>query len=159
VVLMTQLAMINNEAQIIDVTLEVKTKVILAGLSTGISLGLAFVLGRYLLPDIVGVLVGLIAGRLILSLSYPTLVNKALGAESTVLYPGVVRNVALTLVIFGGCYLVGGYWLATSWIELVAEFLVSLVLLIGVIVFLGLTGIQRRQLRDRLRQLPLPRTG
>jgi O-antigen/teichoic acid export membrane protein len=153
VLLMTQLIFIRNDAFIVDVTLQIRTKVLWGAFSTVVGLALAFLLGLHLASPIIGVLVGLIGGRLILTILYPMLVGQQLQENLLKISPQFVREVLVMASIYGvACY--GAPLVEVeSWLELIMSGIVSLFMIGGAAFFLGLNGAQRRQIITRARQL------
>jgi O-antigen/teichoic acid export membrane protein len=153
VILMTQLIFIRNDAFIVDVTLQIRTKVLWGAFSTVVGLALALMLGLHLTSPITGVLVGLIGGRLILTVLYPMLVGRQLQENLLKISPEFVRGVLVMAVIYGlACY--GAPRIGVeSWLGLLMSGTVSLFVIGGAAFFLGLNGEQRRQILSRARQL------
>lgn len=159
VFLMMQLVLIRIDAQIIDVTLRVKAKVVLGALATVLSFVLALKFSKYLFQDVTGVIAGLFCGRFLLTLCYPLLVRKVLKVENLGPQSGLFRNLTFICMVYCICYLLGNYWVVQSWFGLFTGAFVSLLSLAGLIIYIGLTDWQRRQLQQRLCLLPLPWVG
>ncbi|MFQ5544446.1 MAG: lipopolysaccharide biosynthesis protein, partial [Acidiferrobacterales bacterium] len=79
--MVTQFVLIRNDASIIDLTLDLRRKVLIGLLSATLSIVAAGVLVGPLKMGIMGLCVGFIAGRSILTLSYPWLVGRYLGVS------------------------------------------------------------------------------
>jgi len=79
-----QIALIRNEAQIHDVGLQIKNRVLLGGFGIFLGGGLAILLFTYIKQDPVWVLTGLIGGRLIMSVIFPILVVKSFGGAISI---------------------------------------------------------------------------
>lgn len=160
VLLMTQLIFIRIDAAIVDVTLEINTKVLLGALSTVVSLALAFILGSYLQSPITGVLVGLISGRLILSGLYPTLVMKNLHASPKVRFgiaPIHVRLTAVMIFLYGSAYFSAPLVKINGWAELILFATISLLVIFSVAFWAGFPLSQRFKLTSRIRQIAYKR--
>ena len=150
VLMVLQFVLIRNDANIIDLTLNLRRKVLIGGLSTIASIVLAAILvGRYDL-GIIGLCMGFIAGRSILTLAYPWLVGRFLGVSlvsqlKDVLRPGLVT--ALLLLVALG---LSARLLATTWIGLIVSVGVTLVIVSLFAFYSGLSGGQRRQILRRV---------
>jgi hypothetical protein len=79
VIVVMQFIFIRNDGNVIDLTLRLKNKVIMGAISVGVSLGIAVAFIQWLNLGVVGICLGLIIGRLILSVGYPILVGRFLG--------------------------------------------------------------------------------
>ena len=75
VVVVMQFVLIRNDSNFIDLTLKLQKKVILGAISVAVSLAAAAVLVGYFRLEIIGVSIGLLFGRAILSFGYPALVG------------------------------------------------------------------------------------
>jgi O-antigen/teichoic acid export membrane protein len=160
VMLMTQLIFIRNDAFIVDVTLEIRTKVLLGALSTAVSLGLAILLGAYWQSSIAGVLIGLIAGRSILSVLYPTLVRKSLRLDKEVsIEPttNVIRLSIVMVVLFASAYYLAQLIKVNSWFELIYYAAFSSLFIFCIVFWIGFSGNQRRKMVFRARQIAFKR--
>lgn len=149
VLMVMQFVFIRNDANIIDLTLNLRRKVLIGALSTIASLVFAAILIGSFDLGIVGLGLGFIAGRSILSLAYPWLVGRFLGVSlisqlKDVLRPGLI-TVLLLLVALG----LSARLIATTWIGLI----VSVGVTIGVVsifaFYSGLSGGQRRRILQR----------
>jgi O-antigen/teichoic acid export membrane protein len=152
VLLMLQFALIRNDSSVIDVTLQLGPKVLLGIIAAGASVGLAVGLMK-VDPSIATMALGFLLGRAILSVAYPIILalyvgNSALGQVWSALRPAVV-----TALAFGLALLVAPFVDVGSWI-LLALLSVVVVALFGAASYWGgLTGAQRRRLRERVGQV------
>jgi len=99
-VMISQFVLIRNDANIIDLTLDLSRKVLLGLFSATLSVVIAGVLVSFFKAGITGLVLGLIAGRSILSLTYPLLIGRFLG---TSLYPqlkAALRPTLVTVLLF-----------------------------------------------------------
>ena len=154
VLLMTQLIFIRNDAFIVDVTLNIRAKVLWGAFSTTISLMLAFLLASFWLPKVSGVLLGLFTGRLILSVLYPILAGKTLHAGkqgSFKLTTNHIRAVCVMGVLYGSASYCAPLIRVDSWPELLLSVTLSLPLIGGTAFWLGLSLSQRRKMLSRAR--------
>lgn len=155
VIMMTQLIFIRVDAQIVDVTLNIKKKVLLGSVSTLLALALAFWLGSSLESPVLGCSLGLIAGRLMLTFSYPILVGKAFG-NSARWYPlSIIRPIFALLVIYSTAAALGPHLDIDTWRELLCYGAVSLLLVGTVAFFMGLPKPVRDKVVVRIGQVSL----
>lgn len=158
VLLMVQLVFARNDAFIIDLTLNIKTKVLLGVLSTTTELVLAYFLTQWFSSNIVGLVVGLMTGRCILTVSYPLMVNKAFGLNGREQIVALLRPALATIVLFCVTMYFSMHFQTKSWFYLMLYVLVSFVLLIGIAFFLGLSRKQRGNILSRFMHIPLLRS-
>src|SRR4030042_4434315 len=95
-----QFVFIRNDANIIDLTLRLNKKVILGAISVAVSIGVASFLVYFLKMGIIGVCLGLIIGRLLLSIAYPVLNGRFLKIKFTTQLRAIIRPGLVTLLIF-----------------------------------------------------------
>lgn len=151
-VMSIQLAFIRNDSNFIDLSLDLKKKVLLGGVSVALSLALS--IGLALAGGgIVGLCLGFIVGRTILSVAHPYLVGQFLGLGLVSQLRAALRPLAVT-----GTLLIAAIWAAPmaraeSWLLLVAGGLASTAVVVGLAMGLGLRSDQRRMLIDRFRRL------
>jgi hypothetical protein len=100
VVLAMQLAFIRSDGNVIDLTLKMSQKVLLGLLSVGVSIAAAAVMVAYFRQGVVGLCLGIMAGRLIISIGYPALIGRFLGAPLSSQLTGLVRPALITALIF-----------------------------------------------------------
>jgi O-antigen/teichoic acid export membrane protein len=156
VVTAAQFIFIRNDAFIIDLTLDLRPKVLIGIASTGLSLGLAAVLCS-MGGGIVGLCIGLLIGRSILTVSYPWLIGRAIGQPLGAQLRGVLRPVLVTAAIFAVATSVGREFVVDSWVELVLGSIATAGIVAVVATLLGMNASQRRYLLRRARRmLPSP---
>ena len=100
VLVVTQFVFIRNDANVIDLTLRLSQKVLLGLLSVALSLLAAAILVEYLRLGIVGLCLGIVAGRLLLSLGYPLLVGRSLDVRFSTQLRGALRPAFVTLALY-----------------------------------------------------------
>jgi len=149
----TQLTFIRTDAFIIDLTLDLSRKVILGGISSLLSLGIAAVLIKPL--GIVGLCIGLIAGRTLLTVLYPVLVKAALNDKSSYQLSRMIRPTLLMACSFGVACTVGQHIVVNGWLEFAGGAVVTGVVTAPTMFFLGLSRSQRRTLLGRFKQIRL----
>lgn len=100
IVMIAQIVLIRNDANIIDLTLNIRTKVLLGLLAETLALSLvALFVGRYDM-GVVGVCAGCIAGRSIVSLAYPYLVGRFLKVSFYTQLKSALRPIFVSAVLF-----------------------------------------------------------
>jgi hypothetical protein len=150
--MVAQFVLIRNDANIIDLTLDLRLKVLVGFLSAALCAGLAAYAVGVLKLGAVGVCTSFITGRLILSLGYPLLVGRFLGVSlgqqlRAALRPGVVTALLFGLTTIASRTLAVGSWLA------LAPCAAGTLPVAALIAFrLGLGQTQRQQLLKRLRR-------
>jgi O-antigen/teichoic acid export membrane protein len=152
--MMMQLIRIRSDAFIIDVTLDMRAKVMFGAASTAISILLAYTLGRVAASPVLGVVAGLILGRLPLTVYYPILVRRFLGSDGSKL-ADALRPITATAVLFASCGLLGRHVPVNSWMMFVVVGAVSVTLLLLAAVGLGVPPEFRARIRQRLEYVPL----
>ena len=156
VLLMTQLIFIRNDARIVDVTLNIRKKVLLGLFSACLAVLLAYVFSRYWLPNVAGLVVGLMTGRLVLTISYPILVERAFRARTALSGPGLIRPFLVMACLYAGASLAGAHLNVDSWLKLILYGAGSFVLALGIAFLGGLNLSQRRQIFLRMAHLRIP---
>jgi O-antigen/teichoic acid export membrane protein len=148
-----QFALIRTDANIIDLTLNLRRKVLLGTLSAVLSVGLAWLFLGPLDMGIIGLVLGFIAGRTIQSVGYPWMIGKLLGIPPERQLKGIVRPAIITGVLFVGASKLGASLHAGSWQALVLSGASSAVVISLVAFFAGLSADTRRVLWQRLRRV------
>jgi hypothetical protein len=157
IVVITQFVLIRNDSNFIDLTLRLRKKVILGGISVAISLLLAAGFIAYLDLGVIGLCLGLILGRMILSIGYPLLVGKFLGESLKQQLLKSLRPALVMLVIFVGLtLLLKSNWVgilvpSVGWIGLIFFGAVTFIFMLGLAFFAGLTSVQRNRVIGRVR--------
>lgn len=151
VLLAGQFVLIRNDASIIDLTLDLRTKVLMGFVSVLVSLGLAAWFVRQFHWGIPGLCVGYVAGRALLSFSYPWIVGRHLGIPVHVQALGCARPVLTTAAFFAIGLMLDRAFEPRTWVvlALVAALTTGGALLVGF--FVGLPRGLRRDLLRRAR--------
>jgi O-antigen/teichoic acid export membrane protein len=156
VLVVMQFVFIRNDGNIIDLSLRLKQKVIMGGISVGLSLGIGVLLIQWEHLGIIGICLGLIIGRMILSLGYPILVGRLLGISFLSQIVGTLRPALVTGLIFisatlfdhfvitKGSFIIGG------WIRLILFVGATLLAVLILSFYLGLNSRQRKNIFQRL---------
>ncbi len=151
-VMVAQFVMIRNDANIIDLTLNLRMKVLIGFLSAALSAAAAAYAVGVLGLGAVGVCLGFIAGRSILSIGYPVLVGRFLDVSLWQQLRAALRPGAVTALIFGlsaiGSQDIG----VASWWLLAPGVALTLPVAALASFQLGLASEQRQQVLKRLRR-------
>ncbi len=94
-----QLVLIRSDGNIIDLTLHLSQKVLLGVLSVSISIGAASILVGIFKLGIVGLCLGIMGGRLIISIGYPLLINRFLNISISQHPACMLRPVLVTMLL------------------------------------------------------------
>jgi O-antigen/teichoic acid export membrane protein len=113
VLLTIQFVFIQTDSAVVDSTLQVKAKAKLGMIATIVSIAIAVSLAQRF--GIMGLCLGLIAGRMILTLGYPRLIHSNLGSARKLDWASVLRPAIVSVVLGSGAFLVGDRVLARSW--------------------------------------------
>ena len=153
VIMVLQLAMIRVDANIIDLTLQLRWKVLLGLLGAVLSVTFAWALLSVFNLGIAGLAVGFIAGRVVQTVTYPVIAGRRLGISVQTQLLGMVRPTLATVVLFALSATVGQVLTIRTWVALVP---VGGVVALGCLLFaffIGLTEMQRRQTWERARRV------
>jgi len=153
--LVAQFILLRNDANIIDLTLELSTKVVIGLVSVTLSVVVAGVLVGRWDAGIPGLVLGLIAGRLILSVSYPLMIGRVLGLSFPAQLLASLRPLLATSVLFGLALWLkrasnDAWYLTLGWTGFVAAAGVTISSVALLAFFLGLSAADRRRLWSRV---------
>ena len=153
ILLVTQFVLIRNDANIIDLTLNLRRKVLIGVFAAALSVLIAGVLVAVFNLGIIGLCGGFLMGRFVLSLAYPWLVGRVLGLSLGSQLQGVLRPALTLTLLFGLAAYLNDRLLITTWFSLALA--VGATLGIGMVVafYLGLRQSQRQQSLKRLGQV------
>ena len=151
VLMIVQLIFIRNDAYVIDLTLELREKVMMGVVAAVLSIGLSAVLIPRL--GIAGLCLGMILGRLSLTLSYPIVINKRFGRKRLPNLMSVVRPALTMVAMFGGSAYLSQKLLVDNWLVWSASAALTFCLALGLAALVGLSGDVRRPLQKRLGML------
>jgi len=156
VLVVMQFILIRNDGNVIDLSLRLKQKVIIAAISVGLSLGIAVVFIQWLKLGVIGICLGLIIGRLILSAGYPILVGRLLGISflsqmKSTFRPAFVTALFFTIATIFDSYIIAKNLLAFGWIHLVIYGGITLLGAFIIAFYLGLSSKQRKNIIQRVR--------
>lgn len=155
VIVVIQFVLIRNDANVIDLTLSLPRKVLIGAFSAVLSVVIAGVLISRFDMGIIGLCIGLIAGRAILSVGYPLMVGRLLKISfssqlRSVLRPAIVSILLLSCASKAGSILcTANYHLASGWPGFVCCAGITFALLLIVCFFGGLPTVKRFQILNR----------
>ena len=155
-----QLVLIRSDGNVIDLTLRMSQKVLLGLLSVTVSIVAASILVGYFKQGIVGLCLGIISGRMIISVGYPILIGQFLGGSLSSQIRGTLRPSVVTILLFAGAAalaepLSSSRWGGTKdWIPFIAWAGVTGTLALLMAFFGGLSANQRRDMLHRVRMAP-----
>jgi len=151
VLMIVQLIFIRNDTYVIDLTLQLREKVLMALLAVPLSLGLSAMLIPRL--GIAGLCVGMIVGRLVLTISYPFIINKQFGLKAIPSFGPALRPAATMALMFGAATFLGERLLADRWVVWAMAAGLTFGLTFGIALIIGLPGDVRSALTKRLGML------
>ncbi len=159
VVAVTQLVFIRNDGSIIDVSLDLRRKVIQGCVAAVVSVTTACIGVRYVNPPIVGLNLGLITGRAMLSISYPRLIDRMLGQPSGSYFGAVLRPVTVMCLLFVTAAATNGLPTVfigrgiTGWVFLTMSAGLTCFVILVTAFYSGLNAGERRAILRRVRTL------
>jgi len=148
-----QFALVRTDANIIDLTLKLRRKVLLGTLSAAVSVSLAWLFLAVLDMGIVGLALGFVLGRSILSVSYPLMIGRLLGIPPQRQVRGMMRPALVTGALFVCSSGLSTLHLAGSWIALLLGGAATSAVIAIVAFFGGLSAGLRRTVWKRLRKV------
>jgi O-antigen/teichoic acid export membrane protein len=157
VVAAMQLALIRSDGNIIDLTLRLGQKVLLGLLSVTISVVAASILVGAFKLGVVGLVLGIIGGRLIISIGYPWLISRFLGVSLFSQFNHMFRPVLVTILLFSMAVVSDGFVSVAigpglkGWLVFVFSASVTGILMLLVSFYAGLSDGQRRMMLRRVR--------
>lgn len=157
VVAAMQLALIRSDGNIIDLTLRMNQKVLLGLLSVTVSIAAASLLVGVFNFGIVGLCLGIMAGRLIISIGYPILINRYFGFSILSRIGRALRPAAVTVALFLLAIGLDKFTALTTGSGLSGWLLFFLfagmtgILMLAISFYTGLSGEQRKSMLKRVR--------
>jgi O-antigen/teichoic acid export membrane protein len=156
ILMVSQFVIFRNDANVIDLTLKLQQKVILGLLSVTLSIGLAVIFVAGFKMGIPGVIYGIMAGRIVLSIAYPLMVGKLIKLSWLTQVKSIIRPLVVTILVFTGFMYASGkisQWnsfLNNSWIGLIFSVGFTFVVIVVFTFFTGFTRTQQVIIRRRL---------
>jgi len=157
VVAAMQLALIRSDGNIIDLTLRLSQKVLLGLLSVTVSIVAASIMVGYFKLSVVGLCLGIMGGRLIISIGYPMLISRFLGVSLSSQLNRSLRPVFVTILLFS--IAIGLDWFVPittgagikGWLIFILFAGATGILMLLISFYAGLSGDQRRNMVHRVR--------
>lgn len=153
IVMTAQVTFIRNDANLINLTLDLPKKVLAGLLSITIALGLAALLIAFFDLGIVGLCLGFIAGRLLLTVGYPWSLSRFFGLSFADQLTAAIRPIAVTGLLFGLALTLANHWIIASWLGLIFAAGVTVVVVTAIAFAAGLSRDQRAYLWRHLRSI------
>ena len=151
VMMIVQLIFIRNDSYVIDLTLELREKVMMGVVAAVVSIALSAILIPRL--GIAGLCLGMILGRLSLTISYPIVINKRFGRKRLPNLTSAVRPALTMALMFAGSAYLSQQLLVDNWFLWAACTGLTFCLTLGIAALVGLSSDVRRPLKKRLGML------
>jgi hypothetical protein len=154
--MITQFVLIRNDANIIDLSLNLRHKVLIGTLSATVSIIFSAMLVGFFKLGIVGLCLGFIAGRSILSLGYPWLIGRFLGVRLLAQLKSVPRPAFVTLLLFTLALTASHSLSANTWAGLTLSVGITVIVMSFLAFYSGLSNDQRKNILRRVRLVVQP---
>jgi O-antigen/teichoic acid export membrane protein len=145
-----QLALIRSDANIIDATLKLRSKVVVGGISAVISVVLGATLVWAFKLGVTGLCLGFLIGRLILTLSYPLQIGRAWGISLLSQLKCALRPAITMAALFGVVLIPARTLLVRTWPGLVFSVAFTTLITAPLAFFTGLPRDTRERLLRRM---------
>lgn len=153
ILMAVQFIFFQSDSLIINVSLDLKMKVLLSVIASGFTLFFAYLLVEEY--QILGLCWSILLGRLILTVGYPLILKRQM-SDASGIHPGTVfRPLSIALILFVSASYLGEQILISNWFMLI--FLGALSVLAAGLVF-GFTGIssaERMEIREVVSKIKL----
>ncbi len=149
VILVIQFVFLRNDAHIIDLTLDLKKKVLLGALAAVLAVALAAGFVIVLDGGIVGLCAGFLMGRGLLSILYPRLVGRILKIGLADQLRQSVRPAIASAILFGLALFLGRRLDVDAWVPLIGVTIATVFVAGPAAFFAGLGGGMRHHLTRR----------
>jgi O-antigen/teichoic acid export membrane protein len=159
IVSVMQLIFIRSDANIIDLTLRLSQKTLLGLASVAISVVASAVAVGHLKMGVIGLCLGIMAGRLILSIGYPILIGRFMNTKFFAQLRGIIRPLFVTALFFGAIVAVDSYFPILTvtglkgWVIFFLLAGITALVMLVLTFYVGLTGEQRKSILLRLRMV------
>lgn len=148
-----QFSLIRTDANIIDLTLNLRRKVLLGTVSAALAVFLGWFFLAVLEMGISGLALGFILGRAIQSVAYPLMIGRVLGTSPATQARAIVRPAIATVALFGLASAASTVVAVHSWVGLVLVVGLSAVAIAAVAFLVGLPAGARRLVWQRMRKV------
>jgi O-antigen/teichoic acid export membrane protein len=153
ILMVSQFTLVRNDAAIIDLTLDLRNKVLLGAISALLSLAAAAVAVKSFGLGIAGLCLGFMAGRCVLSFAYPFMVGRILGIRPTAQLAALGRPALVGSALMIAAYTLSERWLAESWIWLIVGIGATVLVVLPVAFYGGVSRELRPRFTQRLRSV------
>ncbi|NGM73075.1 oligosaccharide flippase family protein [Sphingobacterium sp. SGL-16] len=141
-----------NDGILINISLNIKRKVVYGAFSALITIGLSyFLIKKY---EILGLGIALICGRLIMSIAYPIIVANIL-QDKLSFNLRIIRMLVAIVSLYFVTYKIGELILITNWVWLILLGLVSFIVILIVSFYTGLNSLDRKFLWNNMSKIKL----
>ena len=148
VLIAAQTAFIRADSYVIDAALQSWVRVVISAAAVVATMVLAIVFTRtWGLP---GLCLGIMAGRLTQTVSYPLLARRSVGDRGTVLTPGLVRALLVSAALFALALRLASRVTPATWLGWAAGVAITMTLVAGIAFAVGLTAASRRAMVRRV---------
>jgi len=151
VLLIAQWMIILNDARIVDLTLQLRRKVLLGAISLLVALGSAVILVPRL--GLSGLCLSLLAGRFILSISYPAMIGTLFGSTLKHQIVRSVKPLLITLILFSVSAWLSTRILFDQWQWLILAVVFTCLFLAIFLFYIGLSEQQRHSFYRRTKNI------
>ncbi len=151
VIATAQTALVRTDAYVLDATLQPRLRVGVAAVAAAVIIGASVALTPSL--GIIGVCLGVLAGRMVQTIAYPLLVAKCLHRPARLPGRSIARPLFVMLLVFGVTAVLGDRVLASHWMGWAAGVVASLALMTAVSFAAGLPAEARTALLGRVRTM------
>ncbi|MDD3876071.1 MAG: oligosaccharide flippase family protein [Bacteroidales bacterium] len=135
VVILIQYLFIVNDSELINLTLKIQNKVYFAFTSVIITILLALILvPKY---EIIGLCLSIIAGRLVMTVSYPIIIKKSINDHSRNNYIDLAKKIVISVILLILPVLISQYFLISNWIYLILIFPIAFIINVSICWFFG----------------------
>lgn len=161
-IVVTQFVLIRSDAGIIDLSLNLRRKVLLGFFSAATAIVVSGLLVGYFRLGVAGLCLGLIIGRMLLSVGYPAIVGRLLGVNILSQLRSSFRPALVTISLYSvATWLVsstnmGNKLGLTGWINFIGGAGLTACACLVAAYYLGLSGLQRKTILNRLRAMKSP---
>ncbi len=160
IVMVSQFVFIRNDANIIDLTLDLRKKVWMGLVAAGLSAGLAVFLVGTLKMGIMGLTIGFICGQSIISIGYPLIISRVFQVSLSSQLKGAIRPALITALSFALVSVLGSSLAVNSWFLLILYGGLTTLLFSILVFYVGMTREQRSNFLRRARKvLPTERNN
>lgn len=153
IMVVTQFALIRTDANIIDLTLKLKHKVLLGLSSTVLSIIIAVIAISQFNAGISGLCISFICGRAVLSIGYPWLIRRFLNLSISSQLKPILRISFICILLWALTFNLGDVIVLNSWLGFIPAVGLTLGLTITLAFYVGIRLDQRKLLIERIRNV------